>query len=89
MRIPLTVKFVDGTSHDTEAIFADFIMFEKERKKSVVRFEIDMQLTDLAWLAWTAMKREGKTALKFEPDWIATVEMVSAREEEANVPLGS
>ena len=48
-----------------------------------------MQLTDLAWLAWTAMKREGKTALKFDPDWIATVDMVSAREEEANVPLES
>ena len=35
MRIPLTVKFTDGTSHDVDAIFADFIMFEKERKKSV------------------------------------------------------
>lgn len=89
MRIPLTVKFTDGTSHDVVAVFADFIMFERERKKSVVRFEVDMQLTDLAWLAWSALKREGKTALKFDPDWVATVEMVSAREEEANVPLDS
>lgn len=89
MKIPLTVTFINGDVADVDAIFPDFIAFEKERRKSVVKFEAEMQLTDLAWLAWHSEKRTGRTSLKFEPDWVSTVQQVEARVEEETVPLES
>lgn len=89
MKIPLAVTFINGDVADVDAIFPDFIAFEKERRKSVVKFEAEMQLTDLAWLAWHAEKRTGRTSLKFEPDWVSTVQQVEARVEEETVPLES
>lgn len=81
MKIALCVKFINGTSADVDALFPDFIAFERERRRSVVKLEGDMHLTDLAWLAWHSEKRRGGTALKFEPDWVSTVEAVEVRED--------
>lgn len=89
MKIPLVVTFINGDKTNVDAIFPDFIAFERERRKSVVKFEAEMQLTDLAWLAWHAEKRLNRTALKFDPDWVSTVEQVEARDEEVSVPLES
>jgi hypothetical protein len=80
MKIEMTVKFINGTSAEVDAVFPDFIAFEKERRRSVVKLEAEMQLTDLAWLAWHSEKRRGGTALKFEPDWVSTVEAVEVRD---------
>jgi hypothetical protein len=79
MQIDLRVSFINGQTADVDAVFADFIAFEKERRRSVVRLDADMQLTDLAWLAWHAEKRMGRTTLKFEPDWVSTVKSVEVR----------
>jgi hypothetical protein len=81
VKIGLKVKFINGQSVDVDAMFPDFIGFEKERRRSVVKLEADMQLTDLAWLAWHSEKRRGATALKFEPDWVSTVEAVEVRDD--------
>ncbi len=88
MQIDLRVAFIDGSSADVDAVFADFIAFEKERRRSVVKLDADMQLTDLAWLAWHAEKRLNKTALKFDPDWVSTVRSVEVRNDNAGeIPL--
>jgi hypothetical protein len=89
MQIPLLVTFINGEKTEVDAIFPDFIAFERERRKSVVRFDSEMQLTDLAWLAWHAEKRLNRTALKFDPDWVSTVQQVEARETEGTAPLES
>jgi len=81
MKIALSVKFINGTSADVDATFPDFIAFERERRRSVVKLDNDMHLTDLAWLAWHSEKRRGGTALKFEPDWVSTVEAVEVRDD--------
>jgi hypothetical protein len=81
VKIQLKVKFMNGQSADVDAMFPDFIAFEKERRRSVVKLEADMQLTDLAWLAWHSEKRRGSTTLKFEPDWVSTVEAVEVRDD--------
>lgn len=80
MKIEMTVKFINGTTAEVDAVFPDFIAFEKERRRSVVKLESEMQLTDLAWLAWQSEKRRGCTSLKFEPDWCSTVEAVEVRD---------
>lgn len=81
MKLSMTVKFITGESVDIDAVFPDFINFEKARNKSVVRLQDEMQLTDLAWLAWHSEKRRGNTSLKFDPDWYSTVEAVEVRDD--------
>lgn len=77
MKVALVVEYQDGTTEEVEAKFADFVGFERTWSRSVARFEQEIRLTDLAWLAWSALSRAGKTTKKFDPDWIGTVEDVS------------
>ena len=86
MRIALEVEYLNGTKEPVDAVFADFVGFERTWQRSVVKFEQEMRLTDLAWLAWSALTHRNKTKLKFDPDWIATVAQVLPRDE-AESPL--
>lgn len=81
MKIALQVEYLDGTKEPVDAVFADFVGFERTWQRSVVKFETEMRLTDLAWLAWSALTHRNKTKLKFDPDWIATVAQVLPRDE--------
>jgi len=91
MKIALTVEFTDGTKKDVDAVFADFVGFERTWSRSVTKFEQELRLTDLAWLAWSGLTRTGETVLKFDPEWIRTVSQVLTREDEpilgADIPL--
>ena len=86
MKIPLRVKFTDGSTEELEAVFGDFVSFERTWNKSVTKFDSELRLTDLAWLSWHSMKRRGKTTLAFDPDWINSVESVEPIEGK-NSPL--
>jgi hypothetical protein len=81
MKIALSVEFIDGTKSDVDAVFADFVSFERTWQRSVAKFETEIRLTDLAWLAWHSEKRTRKTSLPFDPDWINTVVTVEIRED--------
>jgi hypothetical protein len=91
MKIEVTVKYNDGTSKDIDAVFADFVAFERTWNRSVSKLETDLRLTDLAWLSWHSEKRRKQTQLTFDPDWIGSVETIELREEpeetEGTVPL--
>ena len=87
MKIAMTVKFDDGTDKKVEAVFADFVAFERTWNRSVTRFEQELRLTDLAWLAWHSEKRRKETTLNFDPEWIATVSEIELAEDEEEVPL--
>lgn len=78
MKIELKVLFIDGKTSDTDAMFADFVAFERQWQRSVVKFEDELRLTDLAWLAWKSESRMRRTQLPFET-WIETVESVEVR----------
>jgi len=82
MKIALRVVYTDGNTSDVDAVFADFVGFERTWQRSVAKFEQEIRLTDLAWLAWSSENRAKKTALKFDPDWIGTVETVEIRTDE-------
>lgn len=90
MKIGLTVKFITGESADVDAVFPDFIAFEKPRPegrgKSVTQLQTEMYLTDLAFLAWVCEKRRGRTTLGFDA-WNSTVSEIGVREEPAAAPL--
>jgi hypothetical protein len=82
MKLRLRIEYADGSEKFTEAKFADFIGFERTWQRSVTAFEREVKLTDLAWLAWSAEHRAGKTALKFDPEWIGSVAMVTIADEQ-------
>ena len=85
MKLPITVTFIDGSTEDVVAVFADFIAFERAWSRSVQSLQGSMRLTDLAYLAWSNLSRSKKTTLKFDPEWIATVEMVQVSDDEVAV----
>lgn len=88
MKIGMTVTYEDGSQKDVEAVFADFVAFERTWNRSVTRFEQELRLTDLAWLAWHSEKRRKQTTVNFDPEWIATVVTIDLKvDEEVPVPL--
>jgi len=89
VKINLTVTYNDGTTRDVQAVFADFVGFERTWQRSVARFETEIRLTDLAWLAWSAETRNKNTDKKFDPDWIQTIENVEIGESDGDSPLAT
>lgn len=88
MKIGMSVVFDDGTRKNVEAVFADFVAFERTWNRSVTKFEQELRLTDLAWLAWHSEKRRKQTDLTFDPDWTSIVESIDLNvDEEVPVPL--
>jgi len=87
MKMSLLVKYLAGDESVCEAVFADFVAFERTWSRSVQRFETEVRLTDLAWLAWNVETRNRKTNLKFDPDWTLTVETVELNEKTSETPL--
>jgi hypothetical protein len=81
MKIELNVEYADGRKEQVDAVFADFVAFERTWNRSVANFEKEIRLTDLAWLAWHAEKRTRKTTMPFDPQWIEDVVTVEIREE--------
>jgi len=77
MRIKMNVEFIDGTKREVEARFADFVAFERTWNRSVTRFESELRLTDLAWIAWHVLIREKVTTKQFDPDWLNDVEALN------------
>lgn len=86
MKLELKVTFNDGSTKDVDAVFADFVAFERTWNKSVAKLDEDLRLTDIAWLAWHSLFRTHAVAIPFDPDWINTIELVGVREE-GEIPL--
>lgn len=87
MKLPMTVVYDGGTRKVVVAQFADFIAFENVHNKSVAKMDAELRLSDLAWIAWHAEKRNKQTALEFN-DWNQTVEELELGGEDARiVPL--
>lgn len=78
--IALTVNFADGSEETVTCIAADLIAFEARFDLSVVKLEQEIRLTHLFYLAWHALKRQGKTEDEFEK-WAEGVSIVSQAAE--------
>lgn len=90
MKIKMKVDFADGSSKELEARFADFVAFERTWNRSVTKFDKELRLTDLAWIAWHVQIREKQTAKQFDPDWLNDVEALELIDDaEVDVPLDS
>lgn len=65
--INLQVSYIDGTTEDATCLAADLIEFEERFDLSVARLEKEVKFTHLAFLAWAALQRTGKTTDEFKP----------------------
>jgi hypothetical protein len=74
--INLRVVFIDNKTEDVSCIAADLISFETKFDLSVARLEKEVRFTHLAFLAYAALKRTGKTSEEFEA-WTNTIQSVS------------
>jgi len=91
MKAELTVIYNDGATKNIQAVFADFVAFERTWNKSVTNLDTDMRLTDLAWLCWHSEKRRMQTTQGFDPEWIGTVENITLGDNglDGEIPLPS
>jgi hypothetical protein len=80
MKINLRVTFNDETVEEVSATARDLVAFEDKFTKSVASLETDFRITDLLWLAWHWLQRQGKTAKTFE-EWCDEVETIEASEQ--------
>jgi hypothetical protein len=87
MRFNMTVIYQDGNSDKVVAAAPDFVAFERTFDRSVARFETEIKFTDICWLAWHKLNKQGK-ASDFDT-WLETIESVSIDESEDFVPLES
>jgi len=83
MRLDLRVTYLDGSAVDTAATTADLVAFEESFNRSVARLEAELRLTDVCWLAWTSLTRQGKTSAEFKA-WLESIDGVELTDGEAS-----
>jgi hypothetical protein len=74
--INLQVSYIDGTTEDVTCLAADLIEFEERFDLSVARLEKEVKFTHLAFLAYAALQRTGKTSEDFKA-WAQRISSVS------------
>lgn len=89
MKIKLKITYINGVTKDVDALFPDFVSYERTWNKSVTKLDEELRLTDIGWLAWHVLFRTKEIVMPFDPDWIGTVEIIEVREEEGDIPLVS
>lgn len=89
MELNLRVVHNDDRVVDTTAVFADFVAFERTWNRSVIQFEREARLTDMAWLAWKSLVRTQKIDMPFDPQWLDTVKMIEVTKDEEESPFDS
>jgi hypothetical protein len=80
MKINLRVTLTDKSVEEVSATARDLVAFEDKFTKSVAALETDFRITDLLWLAWHWLERQGKTKKTFE-EWCDDVETIEASDE--------
>jgi len=81
MRISLRVEFIDGNTKDVTCSAKDLVAFEEKYSRSVARFEQEMRLTDLLWLAWHSENRTKVTTKDFD-SWLDDVESIGQSDDD-------
>lgn len=72
MQMKMNVTMSDNTTKECTAQFADFVMFERTWNRSVTKFQEELRLTDLAWLAWRSQIRLKLISIQFD-EWLENV----------------
>lgn len=76
-----------GQVFEASAGPAELIAFEATFDRSVVKIQDELRFTDLAFLAWHALKRSKKTTTEFS-EWVNDLEDLDLKEVKETAPLG-
>lgn len=85
MRMKLSVTYLDGSGADAIVSAPDFVAFEREFDRSVARFESEIKLTDICWLAWHRLSRSGNVG-DFDT-WLDKLDNIEITDTADPVPL--
>lgn len=77
MRASIKITDINGNEQEVEAIVPDFIAWERRTKRRTSDLANGVGIEDLAFLAWSACKRQGN-AKEFDKwlDEVAEIEML-------------
>lgn len=85
MRMQLSVTYLDGSGAEAMVSAPDFVAFEREFDRSVARFESEIKLTDICWLAWHRLNRSEKVG-DFDT-WLDKLDNIEITDTADPVPL--
>lgn len=72
MRLDMKLEHEDGTVEEITATVPDLMAWEKKYGTKTSDLANGVSVTDLAFLAWSALKRTGQTTKAFEA-WSSTL----------------
>lgn len=81
MRINLRVEYSNGKQEDVRCSAKDLVAFEDKYQRSVARLEHEMKLTDLLFIAWHSLNRQGLTKKDFDA-WLDDVESITPSDDD-------
>lgn len=103
MRTSLEVHYSNGTTVPVVAILPDYTLFEETFDRSVMRLNADLRLSDISFLCFVSLRREGKITVNANAsvrdqwrEWEKTVDQVNYTDAdddfaplESSQPIGS
>jgi len=90
MRLTIRTEAEDGTVADVVATVPDFLAWEKKTGKTTTEMANSIGMTDLAFLAWNALRRKGlKESLEKWADSLVLLEPTSDDEARPTPPAAS
>jgi hypothetical protein len=77
MKINLRVTFNDKSVEEVSATARDIVAFEDKFSKSITSLSTNFFITDMLWLSWHWLERNGKTKKAFD-EWCDEVEEIES-----------
>jgi hypothetical protein len=81
MKAKFNITMQNGEELEATAIVPDFIAWERHSKKKISDLVSNVAIEDMAFLAYTAIKRTGEKLKPFD-GWIAEVENIEMSDED-------
>lgn len=79
MKLRLEVTNVEGEKVIAETIISDFVAWERYSKKKISNLSEGAGIEDMAFLAYTSLKRQKLVSVPFE-EWLESVTELDALE---------
>jgi len=77
MKINLRVTLNDKSVEEVSATARDIVAFEDKFAKSITSLSTNFFVTDMLWVAWHWLERQGKTKMTFD-EWCDEVDEIEA-----------
>lgn len=91
MRAGVKVVLTDGSTMEAAAVVPDFVAWERKYRRKASDLAAGVAVEDLAFLAWSALRRKGEVSTDFDTflDTLAEVEMADTAAPKATPKAAS